>query len=148
MSFSFKKSELPVQDNVYAPIAPGVYEVQMEAVEEKATLSGGISWSFKMKIPATGRTFFLNYNVENANSITQEIARRDIAEIATLIGAGDDISLDTIKTNKRFSIVLEQRPVGDKVYYNAKKWALASPSQITAAPSTTTKKVSPPWEKK
>jgi len=147
MGFSFKKSELPVQDNVYAPIAPGVYEVQMETVEEKATLSGGISWSFKMKIPATGRTFFLNYNVENANSTTQEIARRDIAEIATLIGVDDDISLDTIKTNKKFSIVLEQRPVGDKVYYNAKKWSIASQGP-SAATAPTTKKVSPPWEKK
>lgn len=158
MGVTFKKSEVPAGQD-YAPINPGLYDVQMDSVEEKQTLSGGVSWNLKMKIVSEafkGRTFFLSYNVENANSTTQDIARREIAEIATLVGAGDDISIETIKTNKVFTIVLEQRvnPSNpDKVFYNSKSWKLKnetsappSPAGITkAAPSTTTK--AKPWAK-
>jgi hypothetical protein len=120
----------------------------MDTVEEKQTLAGGVSWNLKMKIISdkfTGRTFFLSYNVENANKTTQDIARREIAQIAELVGAGDDISIESIKTNAIFTITLEQRPVGDKVYYNAKSWVLADKKTVAAAPSTTT--TAKPWQK-
>lgn len=154
MGVTFKASEVPAQSNEYAPITPGQYNVQMDEVQEKETLSGGVSWSLKMKIvgpESIGRTFFLNYNVENSNAKTQEIARREIAEIAALVGAKDDISIETIKTNKVFSITLEQRPVGDKIYYNAKSWKLANEAASIkkvqdALPTTKTSKK--PWENK
>lgn len=152
MGFSFKLSELPEQQNNYEPIPPGEYSVQMESVEEKQTASGeGVMWNLKMKIVSDkykGRTFFLSYNVENKNNQTQEIARREIGNIARLIGvSSDDISLETIKSNKILTAQLDQRPVGDKVYYNVKKWSLG---QIPAAPSqqATTTKAAPPWIKK
>jgi hypothetical protein len=149
MGIVFKASEVPA-GNDYAPITPGVYNVQMDTVEEKQTLAGGVSWNLKMKIVSEafkGRTFFLSYNVENANKTTQDIARREIAQIAELVGASDDISIESIKTNSVFSITLEQRPVGDKVYYNAKNWALTETvkKSVATAPSTTTK--AKPWAK-
>lgn len=131
MSFSFKK-EVSQQTNDYAPIAPGVYTVQFDTLEEKPTQAGGVQWSAKMKILATGRTFFLSWNVENKSEVAQRIAREQISQIADLLGVGDDISIDSIKTNTAFEITLEQRVVGDKTYYQTKgAWKLA-PTNIAA----------------
>jgi hypothetical protein len=146
MSFTFKK-ELSQSTGEYAPIAPGVYTVQFESLEEKPTLAGGEQWSAKMKIPATNRTFFLNWNVVHENPTVQTIAREQISQIADLLGVGDDISIESIKTNKQFVITLEQRPVGDKTYYQVKgKWKLAEVA-APLAPKAPEKKA-PPWQKK
>jgi hypothetical protein len=132
MSFSFKK-EIAVQ-NEYAPIAPGVYTVQFESLEEKVPPYGGIQWSAKMKILGTGRIFFLSWNVEHANEIVQRIARNQISQIAELLGTAEDISINTIKTNKHFIITLEQRSHNDKIYYQTKgDWKLAESTSTPLA---------------
>ena len=130
MGLVFSTKDLPADEGTYTVITPGQYDVQMEAVEEKTTLSGGESWSLKMKIVSDqfkGRTFFLNYNVTNASEKTQQIARREVAQIASLIGVTDDISINSIKTNKVFTITLENRANpsdSSKVFYNARSWKL------------------------
>lgn len=151
MSFSFKK-EVSTQTNDFAPIAPGVYTVQFDSLEEKPTQSGGVSWNAKMKIPSTGRTFFLSWNVENASEVAQRIAREQLSQIADLLGVGDDISIDSIKTNKQFVITLEQRVYGDKTYYQTKgAWKLAETSLNDAVKMVTKAFEAPkkknPWDK-
>jgi hypothetical protein len=125
MSFSFKPV-VAESDGVYSPIAPGIYDVQFDTLEEKPTVTGGIQWSAKMKIVGSGRTFFLQWNVENASEVAKRIAREQLTQIATLIGVQNDISIESIRTNKIFTITLEQRVVGEKTYYQTKgPWKLA-----------------------
>jgi hypothetical protein len=126
MSFSFKK-EVSENDGVYAPIPNGTYTVIFDSLDEGVTQKGGIAWNAKMKIVSNNRTFFLNWNVENANEVAQRIAREQITQIANLLGVPSDlIDLESIKTNKLFVVNLEQRSVGDKVYYQTKgPWKLA-----------------------
>ena len=133
MSFSFKK-ELGINDGVYEALKPGLYDVQFDTLEEKPTQTGGIQWSAKMKIVGSGRTFFLSWNVENQSEVAQRIAREQISQIANLLGVGDDISIESIKTNKIFTITLEQRVVGDKTYYQTKgPWKLAQAANKSLA---------------
>lgn len=124
--FSFKK-EVSVQTDDFAPIAPGVYDVQFDTLEEKSTSKGGVMWQAKMKIVGSGRTFFLTWNVECASEVAQRIAREQITQIANVLGVPSDlIDLESIKTNKIFTVTLEQRPVDDKVFYQTKgPWKLA-----------------------
>lgn len=129
--FSFKLSE--VTESSFSPIDPGQYKVQIEDVEEKSTLKGGVSWSFKMKVIDSQRKFFLNYNVENSNKVAEGIARGEVLEIAKAMGLSkDDVSIDSMRTNDIFSITLEQRPVGDKIYYSAKNWKKVGPTMSEA----------------
>ncbi|MEY3787128.1 MAG: hypothetical protein RIQ94_182 [Pseudomonadota bacterium] len=151
--FSFKK--VAVEDQAYAPILPGHYNVKFETLEEKATLSGGIAWNAKMKIEGSNRTFFLSWNVENASEVAQRIAREQISQIAELLGVGNDISIESIKTNTVFNVLLEQRVVGDKTYYQTKgAWKLGETSSIEKAVEMAEKafgiapaKKKAPWEK-
>lgn len=148
MSFSFKPV-VSEQTTEFAPIAPGEYQVQFAELEEKPTQSGGVQWSAKMKIPATNRTFFLSWNVENASEVAQRIAREQISQIASLLGVQDDISIESIKTNKLFTVVLEQRPYNDKVYYQTKgPWKLADILNVSAVKKVQDKLALPVAEKK
>lgn len=151
MGFSFKKEE-GTNDGVYAPIAPGVYDVQFDTLEEKATAKGGVAWNAKMKIVGSGRTFFLSWNVENASEVAQRIAREQITQIANEIGvSSDDISIESIKTNKLFTVTLEQRVFEDKTFYQTKgPWKLAQAAQKSLNMPTTpaTEKKKNPWDKK
>jgi hypothetical protein len=137
MSFSFNKSEALANatDGEFAPIAPGVYTVQFQDLKEKETQSGGVQWSALIKITAgakfVGRTFWINWNVVNQSEKAQEIARREIARIADLIGIGDDISIETMKTNAHFEITLEAAPeYMGKPQYNVKNWKLAGKAEV------------------
>jgi hypothetical protein len=146
MGFSFKQEVVEVK--VFAPIAPGVYDVKFDSLEEKQTQSGGVSWNAKMKIINSGRTFFLSWNVENASEVSQRIAREQLTQIATLLGVQSDINLESIKTNKAFTITLEQRVYGDKTYYQTKgPWKLA-PMTMDQAVSAVEKSFSAPVKKK
>ena len=142
MSFSFRK-EVSENDGVYAPIPNGTYTVQFDSLEEVVTQKGGIAWNAKMKIVSNNRTFFLNWNVENESLIAQSIARERITQIANLLGVPSDlIDLESIKTNKLFVVNLEQRPSGDKIYYQTKgPWKLAVSNVPTPALSAGMDKV-------
>ena len=155
--FSFKK-EVSENDGVYAPIVPGVYDVQFDTLEESSTQTGGVKWSAKMKIVGSGRTFFLNWNVESSSETAQRIAREQITQIANLLGVPSDlIDLESIKTNKVFTVTLEQRPYNDKIYYQTKgPWKLAQPSpglskgvaNVVSALGLAPAKKANPWDKK
>lgn len=164
MSVSFKKSEAleNVTSGEFAPIAPGVYNVKFDDLKERPTQSGGVQWSAMLKIvdgaKFVGRTFWVNWNVVNANDKAQEIARREIAQIADLMGIGDDISIETMRTNKVFTIQLDVGDYLGKPDYKPKNWKLAGEAVGVAAPAktfTTTVKAAPsttakakPWDKK
>jgi hypothetical protein len=156
MAFSFKK-EVSENDGVYAPIIPGVYNVQFDTLEEVETQTGGFKWSAKMKIVGSGRTFFLNWNVKNASESAQRIAREQITQIANLLNVPSElIDLESIKTNKIFTVTLEQRPYNDKVYYQTKgPWKLADSLNASAIKNVQDKLALPisekkknPWDKK
>lgn len=141
---SFKKSEAleNATSGEYAPIAPGVYNVKFEDLNERATQSGGVQWSAKLKIvdgnSFVGRTFFVNWNVVNNSEKAQEIARREIAQIADLMGIGDDISIETMRTNKTFTIQLDVGDYLGKPDYKAKNWKLAGGAAAAPAKTFTT----------
>lgn len=148
--FSFKK--VAAEDQSYAPIAPGFYDVQFASLEEKTTQAGGVSWNGKMKIAGSNRTFFLSWNVENSSETAQRIAREQISQIADLLGVGEDISIPALSTNTIFNIQLEQRVVGDKVFYQTKgAWKLGKTNEIEAAVNKAEKALgifTPPASKK
>lgn len=162
MSFSFKASEVaPSENNDFSPITAGQYTVQFQDIQEKETKSGGLQWSALLKITGgakfVGRTFWINWNVVNSSEKAQEIARREIAQIAAMIGTGDDISIETLRTNAHFDITLDVGEYLGKPQYNVKKWALHSeaaktPNFVTKTTAPAAKPAAPaakkqPWAK-
>jgi hypothetical protein len=119
MGFSFKAVEN--EDN-YAPIPEGIYRVQFAELEEKPSQSGGVQWSAKMKMAESNRSFFINWNVEHENEMTQRIAREQISQVANLLGVelGGDITVKTFHTNQIFVITLKVTTKEDKTYYSTK----------------------------
>lgn len=149
MGFSFNTEEVTVS-NEFAPIAPGIYNVKFETIEEALTKNNEVKWSAKMKIVDSGRTFFLNWNVGHTSEKARNFAMSEVKGILEAMGVSGVVNINSLRTNATFSVQLEQSPFNDKVYYQTKgPWKLAeAASAPVKATVPTAEKRKNPWDKK